>query len=324
MTSPAAIVPIEFKRRLGQRSLLPRKQRRKKPSKDFGGIFLYGDFVSVKGKSYKKKKYPIRPSGNGCHHDPDNLKLLIENTPYSKETGKPERVFVKGKSYDAYGNRLRSNAQYKAAKKAQGYYSNPNILPSVGVALQAIKRKKGGGKRGQHRSEGREGVCGVMEILFLNMDVHSLRVGRPDISDKKVFHYHTNATLAAESGLGEKRLQRNLELLEAAGIIGMKRRHEKLPSGAHIGKASAIWFTRDFMKSFDMLNTFNRTSQQLTKRDKQNALRDVKTPEQVKAEATDRLCQAAGALVSKKIMRRDINSLFQLMDEDDGPPVTAH
>jgi len=335
MTAPAITAPVLFKRRTGQSCLLKRKQLRalrklqSKSMRSFGVIQAYELHTSVKGKAFRKRKYFIKASGNGCYHEPSNLKPLVTRSPYSKDTGKPDRnlvVRVAGKDHDEYGNRLRSNAQYKAIAKAKEYYLNPNVLPFIEVARTAIKRQKSGSSKiGKHRSEGREGLCCTLEALFLNMDIHSFRVGRPDASDKKVFHYAVNESIAAQVGLHPKRLQRNLELLEAANIIYMKRQYEELENGEYVGKASAIGFTHDFMKAFGMKFTFHRTSQQLTKREKQNAQRDVKTPEQIKAEATDKLCQAAsGIIVSKATVKRDVKKLYSFLDGDDSPPDPAH
>jgi len=335
MTAPAITVPLQFKRRTGQSCLLKRKQLRafrklqSKSTRSFGVIQPYESHVSVKGNAFLKRKYFIKATGNGCYHEPSNLQPLVAKSPYSKATGKPDRDLVirlAGKDHDEYGNRLRTNAQYKAIAKAKEYYHNPNVLPFIEVARKAIKNRScGSHKIGRHRSEGREGLCCTLEVLFLNMDIHSFRVGRPDDSDKKVFHYAINESLAAQVGLHPKRLQRNLELLEAANIIYMKRQYEKLDNGDYVGKASAIGFTHDFMKAFGMKFTFNRTSQQLTKRDKQNAQRDEKTPEQIKAEATDKLCQAAsGIIVSKATVKKDVQDLYSFLDTDDSPPDPAH
>lgn len=325
MTAPAITVPLQFKRRTGQACLLKRDQRRAKPTRSFATIQAYETHTSVKGKVFRKRKYFVKLSGNGCNHDSGSLKPLVARSPYSKETGKPDRnlvVKVGGKDHDEYGNRLRSNAQYKAIDKAKKYYDNTSILPSVDIARHATKRQKSGSssKMGKHRSEGREGLCCTMEGLLLNMDIHSLRIGCPDPSNKEIFHYAFNESIAAQIGIHPKRLQRNLEILEAAGIIGMQRQWEKLESGEYVGEASAIWFTRDFMKAFGMLDTFNRTSEQLTAHNKVKAQRGVKTPEQIKAEATDKLCQAAANIAGKKTVKRFVNELFTFIDTDDSPP----
>lgn len=331
MTGPAVTTPFEFQYCTGRRSMLPRKhlrERAKKPARSFdAAIQPYQTCISVKGKRFPKRKYFVKASGNSCHHNPDELKSVVEKSPYDAESGKIDPLLsqkVQGKKFDQYGNRIRTNAQYKAINKAKQYQTNPDILPSVDIARRAKKRRRCGiSKIGKHRSEGREGLCSTLELLFLNMDVHSFRVGRPDLTDKKLFHYVLNENLASGAGLGKKRFDRNIELLVDAKIIGTSRKYEKLKSGKYVGKASAIWFTDDFMKSFGMFNTFDRTSKQLTKRDKDHALRDIKTPEQLKAEATDKLCQAAGAIVSSKRVKRDVKSLYDFIDSDD-PPETKH
>ncbi len=334
MTAPATTAPLQFKRRCGQSCLLKRKQLREfrklqKNTRTFGEKQAYESHTSVKDKAFRKRKYFVKPHGNGCFHEPANLKPLIARSPYRADTGKPDRdiiIKIGKKDHDEYGNRLRTNAQYKAADKAKQYYNNPNVLPFIDVARKAMKRQKQGSnsKIGKHRSEGREGLCCTLEGLFLNMDIHSFRVGSPDIANKKVFHYATNQSIATQIGLHPKRLQRNLELLEAAGIIKMKRQWEELENGEYVGKASAIWFTRKFMKAFGMLFTFNRTSEQLTQREKNNAQRDVKTPEQIKAEATDELCQEAANIAGKKTVKRYVNDLFNFIDTDESPPGTAY
>ena len=324
MTAQATTSPFAFEFRSGRRCLLKRKQRRLKPSRSFSAKQVFTEHTSVLGKKFIKRKYFVKSTGNGCHHDPDKLKPIAEVSPYDEKTGKPVRHFFNNKAHDAYGNRLRTNVQYKAAKKAKAYYVNPDIFPFIEVARKAQKRKKGGGKIGKHRSEGREGLCCTLEGLFFSMDIHSFRIGRPNISDPKKFHYATNESIATQCGISPKRLQRNLELLEAAGMIQMKRQYVKLKDGGHVGKASAIWFTRAFIKAFGMMSSFNRTSQQLTKHSKKNAEQGIKTPEQIKAEATDMLCQAASQIVSKKQIRKSVKSLFDFIDSDESPPPRSH
>ena len=330
MTAPALTAQQSFEYRTGCRSMLKRKhlrEREKLPVRAFAGIQVFENFISVKGKPFVKRKRFIKADGNGCHHNPEKLKALVERSPYDDESGHldSERVqSVQGKRFDSYGNKIRTNAQYKAANKAKLYYKNPKILPFIDVARKSLNRLKGRSTIGMHRSEGREATSCTLEVLFLNMDVHSLRVGRPDVANKKLFHYPKNSTLAAQSGLHPRRFQRQLELLEASGVIGMSRRYEKLETGEYVGKASAIWFERDFMKAFGMLNTFNRTSAQLTAREKRNDKHGVKTEEQIKAEAIDKLCRAAGQIVSKKRVNRDINKLRAFLDADESPPDTKH
>lgn len=324
MTSPAITTPFRFNYQTGQRSLLPRKQRRMKPSKGkFSSVIqAYETLVSSKGKAFQRRKYFVKPSGNGCFHDKKAFAPLVAENPYEIAKGKPKPYVIKGKRFDEWGNRLRSNAQYKAVKVTDKYYKNPLSMPFIESARRAMKRKQGGGKLRQHRSEGRSGICKVLATLLLNIDIHSLRVGRPDTSDKKIFHYHLNESLSAQSGLGAKSFQRHLELLQLAGVICMRRQFEKLANGEHVGKSSAIWFTRKFMKAMGLLSAFNRTSEQLTKREKNNLVRDIKTPEQVKAEATDSLCQEAGQIVSKDTVRKSIKELASFLDLDDSPPET--
>ena len=324
MTSPALTSPFEFKYRTGSYSLLKRKhlrERDKLPARSFdAAIQVFQRFVSTKGKPFKKQIKFIKTPGNGCYHDSNNLKPVVGAGPYSADSGKLDPMLmhkVRGKKFDNYGNAVRTNAQYKAAAKAKRYYSDPDLLPSIKAARQAKNRMKGGsGKVGKHRSEGREAACSILEVLFMNTDILSLRVGRPDVSNKKLFHYATNSALASQGGLGFKRFQRGIELLRDAKILGTSRRYEQLKSGKYVGKASAIWFTREFMKSFDMLNTFNRTAKQLTVRAKKLIEHGVKSAEQVKAEATDALCRAASQVVSVKTVRRDVKELFDLIDTD--------
>lgn len=325
MTARAATEPFAFKYRPGRCCQLKQKQRRLKPTRSFSAKQAYTEHTSIKGKTFYKRKYFVTASGNGCHHETESLKPVVEKSPYSAETGKPQRHFFNNKPHDENGNRLRSNVQYKAVKKVKAYYANPEVFEFIDIARKALKRKRGGGSKiGKHRSEGREALCCALEGLFLNVDVHSFRVGRPHATNNKLFHYATNAAIAAQCGLHPKRLQRSLELLEAAGVIKMKRQYEKLKNGEYVGKASAIWFTRAFMKAFGMLNAFNRTSQQLTKRRKQDSHRGIKSEEQVKAEANDQLCQAASQIVSKKKLTRSIKSLVEFIDVDDSPPEITH
>ena len=314
---------ITFHYQSGQRSLLPRRFRsvvvseenQQRFSKAIQPVF---EMISTKGTQFVRRKFFIKPDGNGCSHDKRAVKRLISKNPYENK-GKPEHYVVQGKRFDEWGNKLRSNAQYKATQKTDQYYSNTDVMPSIEAARKALKRKAGGGKTRHHRSEGREGVCRVISTLLMSMDVHSLRVGRPDAANKKVFHYHSNESLAALSGLGMKRFQRHLELLQAAGVICMKRQYEKLENGEYVGKSSAIWFTRKFMKSMGLLTTFNRTSEQLTSREKKHQVRAVKTPDQLRAEATDELCRDASRIVSKKTVRSTVRDLFSFINEEDPP-----
>lgn len=330
MSGPANTTPFTFKYQTGQRCLLNAKQlkagqeayaiyRDRNPNA-FGGFTQPVERIkTAEGKVVIRRKHFVKLSGNGCAHDKRALKTLVDANPYDKMKGKPEKHVIQGKPFDLYGNRLRSNAQYKAIKRIDRYTADTSAMPSIEAARKAIKRKNGGGKVRKHRSEGREAICRTLSTLLMNMDVHSFRVGKPDVSNRKLFYYHRNEKLAAESGLGAKRFQRHLELLAAAGIIKMKRQWEELKDG-YKGKASAIWFTRGFMKSMNLLNLFNRTSEQLTSRLKKNEQRDAKTPEQVQAEATDKLCQEASkGVVPTNLLKRSVKELYSFIDTEDPP-----
>lgn len=350
-TTQAVTTPISFTYRSGQRSMLPRELRmgqveKTRTFKPLQYVYDYvdttvtikdGDKKVKKQTVAKKRKFLVKSSGNGFFHRPDSFVSLVPKSPYDTKVGESPRVhtvemhkkdgagntvFTKKQKFDDWGNKLRSKAQYKGIVKTDQYYKKPSTLPSIAACRNAEKRRQGRKKARLHRSEGRANVCKLMAALFLNVDIHSFRVGVPDKTDNKLFHYTTNESLAAQSGLSTKAVQRTLATLKSAGIIEMKRQYEKNDDGSYSGRASAIWLTRTFMKASGLLFAFNHASERITAKGKKLESRGVKSAEQIQSEATDQLCQQASGLIGGSELKSQMRELNSFLDggSDDAPP----
>lgn len=349
MTTQAVTSPFLFSYQVGQRSLLKRKLRNGhvERTRTFKEIVYLRETVKtnmvikkeIKEVDITKRKYLVKPSGNGCFHDKNKLRTIVQKNPYDTKLGEDpvthevelhkfdahgNKVHTKKLRFDTWGNKLRMKAQYKAIQKTSQYFHKPSTLPSIAVQRNAAKRREGKKAARTHRSESREAVCRVLEVLMLNVDVHSLRIGSPDKTDTQSFHYTTNESLAAQSGVSSKQMQRTLDILHKSGCIGIKLQSEKCKDGKYKGKASRIWFTRNFMKSMGLLSSFDRASEQIRNKARKSEERGVKTPEQVQAEATDQLCQAASGVILKgSKARKEFKRLNDFLDTGDEPP-TSH
>lgn len=242
----------------------------------------------------KVKKFYVSPPGNGCWHDPDAMQPLIPENPYNTPMGeKVNALTIDGKKYDAFGHRLRSKAQYRGVDKANEYYTNVDVLPSMAVARRTKKAKEG--KRARlHSSTGREATSRVLSALFMNVDVTTLRIGKPDYANPKSFFYLTLDSIAAQAGVSYSRVKRVLQALVDAKAIKRSKQYTEEEDGTYTGRASAMWFTRTFIRSLGLESLYSRTAKKLHKRNKERKERGYKIPAQIEAEAREALCSSAG------------------------------
>lgn len=125
--------------------------------------------------------------GNRCGHDPANPRWFA---PPEKHKERP-RILV------------------KLSERVRRYYDAPaETIPSLNFA---------NGSDRQQRSERREACISLLGCLVHYLDLPTLRVGIPQ-SDGS-FSGLTMPYLAAISGLGERRAERAIADLVAAGII---------------------------------------------------------------------------------------------------------
>lgn len=240
------------------------------------------------------KKYFVSPPGNGCWHNPNEPRHLIPDNPYDTPLGDDVRALtVDGKKYDEFGNRLRSKAQYRGADKAREYYHNVDVIPSIAVARRTAKAKVGQRAR-LHQSNGRESASRVLSALFMNVDVTTLRIGKPDYTDAKSFFYLTLESIAAQAGVSYSQAKRALKALVDAKVIKRSKQYTEEEDGTYTGRASAMWFSRTFIRSLGLDGLYSRTAKKLHKRNKERKERGYKIPAQVEAEAREALCSSAG------------------------------
>lgn len=136
------------------------------------------------------------------------------------------------------------------------YYDSPSILP----ALNAVN-----GSTRQQRSERREALSIVFHLI---MKYFNLLTGRIEIpTARNGFIGLTIDWIASKCNLGYKRVQRALADLEAAGIIEVKRRAERISESGYRGIASIKRVSTHLFRIFGLYDEFKR--QQKYKQDQQ-------------------------------------------------------
>jgi hypothetical protein len=107
------------------------------------------------------------------------------------------------------------------------YFSDPSILPTLNAA-------NGSGR--QQRSERRESCIAILSCILHYMDLITLRVGIPQADGS--LQGLTMSYLAELSGLGERRAERAIHDLKAAGIITVHPICEKVSDTVYKGVAA--------------------------------------------------------------------------------------
>jgi DNA-binding transcriptional ArsR family regulator len=112
-------------------------------------------------------------------------------------------------------------------ERVTNYFNNPRtVIPSLDLA---------NGSQRQQRSERRESCILLMSALLARVDLASLRVGIPTA---KGFMNYTVDYLALDTGMGQKRVERALSDLKAAGIVTVTQINKKQKDGSYMGFAA--------------------------------------------------------------------------------------
>jgi DNA-binding transcriptional regulator YhcF (GntR family) len=134
-------------------------------------------------------------SGNRCNHDPLFPKFF-ERSKYSKST------------YDIL---------HQAMESIKDYYDNPkNHLERIFYSRESDRRQ---------RSESREAVSLVSQVIFDHLDLASMQVVKYT-KDGELIPMSVNQ-IAHEAGISERRAYRALDVFKKAGYIEFEYRNKK-------------------------------------------------------------------------------------------------
>lgn len=162
----------------------------------------------------------MRVNGNGCGHDPDNPRWF---TPPEKHAERPGILT-------------------KLTERVRSYYQDPaKTLP----ALNAVN-----GSSRQQRSERREACLSLIGGMVHYLDLVTLRVGIPQTDGS--FAGLTMPFLAEVSGLGERRAERAIADLAAAGIITIHPIAKRLDDCTYKGFAAIRAVSRALFDVFGL------------------------------------------------------------------------
>ena len=154
--------------------------------------------LTVEGFDTKKGAYArlssSDPAGNWCGHDKDNPRYF-----YGKLTHKKRPVILE-----------------QAKKAAEFFYQTP------GRFLQGLRVLRDSKRR--IRSESREAIASVIQVLMHYLDLASLRFVMP--TEGGLF-CPSLKFIAKSAGIGEKRLSRVLHILKRAGYLTINERYKK-------------------------------------------------------------------------------------------------
>ncbi len=146
--------------------------------------------------------------GNFCGHDPASPRLTLENSARKGKGGVPRVLTL-------------------CMERLKDYYYRPRkVIPSLDLA---------NGSERQQRSERREACICLLSALLKFTDVASLRVGIPT---KEGFVNLTVDLIAKHAGMHQKRIERALQDLKAAGLVTVSQPREMKADGSWRGLAA--------------------------------------------------------------------------------------
>jgi len=159
------------------------------------------------------------PCGNRCGHDPQNPRLSPP-TPIKTGPGGLPRILS------------------LAAERAKEWFWNPKNCPLLETNLDR-----------QTRSERREAIQVVLEYLLSRLDLVSLRVGVPNLTGN--FKNMDMNTIVEGTGLGQRRCERAIAELKAAGFMEVVQPRHCNEDGKYSGLNAVRCLTARF---FEWLN----------------------------------------------------------------------
>ena len=172
------------------------------------------------GNDYNFRRAGVARQGNWCGHDPKTPRF------FQKPQEHKERPKIISWAIDAW----------------RRYYGLPSSY------FKEIRLRRNSTR--QQRSEAREALASIAQVLLHYTELASLRVGIPHASEG--FRSLTIQFLADKAGIGLKRAQRAVKLLVRAGYLKMIERFDvKVDEGKErfIGLAAVKCLTPAFFKA---------------------------------------------------------------------------
>lgn len=169
-------------------------------------LFLYclGNGFQRSRKHWEKVSYSM--NGNNCGHIPDKPRWFAPPEKHANRPGILRRII----------------------QSIRDYYAKPGeILPGLNSANESDR---------QQRSERREACVAILGCILHYTDLITLRVGIPQPDGGMAGL--TMPFLAELSGLGERRAERAVHDLKAAGIITVHPICQQLDDAAYKGIAA--------------------------------------------------------------------------------------
>ncbi|MEI7994033.1 MAG: replication protein RepA [Methylococcaceae bacterium] len=200
--------------------------------------------MDVENNNTRKKKSTI---GNGCGHDPENPRFF---KPPEKHSARP-------------------GVLRQLALKIREYYADPRkTIPSLDLA---------NGSDRQQRSERREACLALLGCIIHYTDLVTLRVGIPQPNGSMAGL--TMPFLAELSGLSERRAERAIHDLKAAGIVTVHAVCAKLEDATYKGFAAIRTVTAKLFSVFGLgrwlKHEREKASERRRKRQRKQELQDI-------------------------------------------------
>jgi hypothetical protein len=209
----------------------------------------------------------INTGGNFCGHNPLDPVLILPKPAKKGKGGIPRTLTL-------------------CIERVTNYFLNPRtVLPSLDLA---------NGSQRQQRSERRESCILLMSALLTRVDLASLRVGIPTA---KGFMSYTIKYITADTGMGQKRVERALSDLKAAGIVTVTQVNKKQKDGSYKGFAAIKKISKSLFSAFGLGVMLKKERNKASKRQ----AKKVKKWEEEKTTLTSRARGALflGSLLSK-------------------------
>lgn len=173
-------------------------------------------------------------------------------------------------------------------ERIQDFFDDPNLLPTLNGA---------NGSSRQQRSERREACTKVLIAILSHTDLASLRVGIPT---PKGFMNYTVAYIAKVTGMCQKRVERALRDLKAAGLITVSQPRKLSEDGQWIGLAAVKAVSKHLFGVVNLARMLVRERKKASKRHKKKTQEWANKPLTLAEKARKSLClQSLGDLFKK-------------------------
>jgi hypothetical protein len=183
-------------------------------------------------------------TGNKCGHRPDSPRYFV---PPEKHAQRPQIL-------------------KRVIEAIRKYYAKPDTLPALNAVNESDR---------QQRSERREACVAILGCILHYTDLVTLRVGIPQADGSMAGL--TMPYLAELSGLGERRAERAVADLKAAGIITVHAICEKLDDLSYKGIAAIRTVTKHLFAALGLGKWLKHERQKAAdRRAKKEAKRNAK------------------------------------------------